>query len=176
LTQEFKTPMITRAKYIFLLSILVLLFTVSCTVPTDKKPVNAAVASTVISFASNNYGAEITKTNAKEMRELPSLFTSDTVQVKMTGTVKEVCQHTGCWLTVAYGTSEIMVNMKDEFAVPKDISGKTVWIDGIAFRELVSVETLKKLAAENRSSQAEIDSITQPVYDYTILASGVIIE
>jgi hypothetical protein len=174
LTQESDNLMLNSSKLLVLLSMIVLVVLSSCENTSQNKAVDKSTEA--IATAPNNYGAIITKDNAKEMIVLPSLFTTDTVQVKMTGKVMEVCQHSGCWLTVAYGDEEIMVNMKDEFSVPKNISGKTVWFEGIAYRELVDVETLKKIATESRKTQAEIDAITQPVYDYTIIANGVIVE
>jgi hypothetical protein len=165
--------MIKLSKLIVLFGLFTLVFLSSCENTTPNKVVNSS--SEAIATAPNNYGAIITKDDAKEMIILPTLFTSDSVHVKMTGKVKEVCQHSGCWLTVAYGEEQIMVNMNDEFSVPKDISGKTVWFEGIAYRELIDVETLKKIATESRKSQAEIDAINQPVYDYTIEVIGVIV-
>jgi hypothetical protein len=165
-----------RISLLIILTISGIITVSSCCNKAEKKTGNTTAHTETVTLASNNYGAKITKTGAMETKELPSMFTSDTAQVKLTGKIVEVCQHSGCWLTVAYGNEEIMVNMKDEFSVPKDISGKTVWLDGIAVRQLVSVETLKKLAVENRQSQDEIDAITQPVYDYTIEATGVIVE
>jgi len=164
-----------RIRLLIILTVSGIVTVSSCCNKAEKKKGNTAHTETVI-LASNNYGAQITKTDARETKDLPSMFTSDTVPVKLTGKIIEVCQHSGCWLTVAFGDEEIMVNMKNEFSVPKDISGKTVWLDGVAVRQLVSVEMLKKIAAENRKSQTEIDAITQPVYDYTIEASGVIVE
>jgi hypothetical protein len=130
-----------------------------------------------LSSDQHNFGLTITKENAHETLELPSLFVTDSVPVKLTGRIVNVCQHSGCWLTLAYGKEELMVNLKDQaFSVPKDISGKTAWVDGIAYRELIDVETLKQIADENGKSQEEIDAITQAVYDYTVEATGVIVE
>jgi hypothetical protein len=166
--------MTNSSKLLVIVGMAALVVSSSCENTSQTKSGNTGTE--VVASATNNYGAIITKDNSKEMNTLPSSFTADSVNVKMTGKVMEVCQHSGCWLTVAYGDEEIMVNMKDEFSVPKDISGKTVWFEGVAFRELVDVATLKKIATETRRSQAEIDAITQPVYDYTIEAKGVIVE
>jgi hypothetical protein len=130
-----------------------------------------------VSSDQHHFGQTITKENAKETLELPNLFVTDSVAVKLTGKVVNVCQHSGCWLTLAFGKEELMVNLKDQaFSVPKDISGKTAWVDGIAYRELIDVETLKQIADENGKSQEEIDAITEPVYDYTVEVTGVIVE
>lgn len=130
-----------------------------------------------ISSDQHNFGNTITKENARETLELPNLFVADSVPVKLTGKVVNVCQHSGCWLTLAFGKEELMVNIKDQaFSVPKDISGKTAWVDGIAYRELIDIETLKQIADENGKSQEEIDAITEAVYDYTVEVTGVIVE
>ncbi len=151
----------------------VALLMAACTNQTTKQEIKKSVLSSDM----HHFGVMITKENAKETLDLPRLFVIDSVPVKLTAKVINVCQHSGCWLTLAFGSEELMVNLKDHaFEVPKDISGKTAWVEGIAFRELIDVETLKQIADENGKSQDEIDAITEPVFDYTVEAVGVIIE
>lgn len=125
------------------------------------------------------FGAEISKEGAVQVTEIAALINSDAaIAVKVYGTILEVCQHTGCWLTFDLGNGEeIMVNMKDhDFYVPMDASGKTAWVEGTAVRELISVDMLKHYAEDAGRSQEEIDAITEDAWKYTIEATGVIIE
>jgi hypothetical protein len=125
------------------------------------------------------FGEEITKDSSVAVSEIASLINSDdAIPVKVYGTILEVCQHTGCWMTFDLGNGEeIMVNMKDhDFYVPMDAAGKTAWVDGLAIRELISVDMLKHYAEDAGRDQAYIDAITEDQWKYTIEAKGVIIE
>ncbi len=129
--------------------------------------------------ASGNFGQEITKENALAVNDALRQITVDTTfELKLTGTISEVCQHSGCWLTIKLEDGEeLMVNMLDHaYEVPKDAAGKSVWAQGTAIRELIPVEMLKHYAADAGKSQEEIDAITQPEWKYTLDAKGVIIE
>jgi hypothetical protein len=125
------------------------------------------------------FGEAITKDGAVPVEEVLGLIAdNETVEVKVMGTIKQVCQHTGCWLKFDFGEGdEIMVRMKDhDFYVPMDAAGKTAWVEGIATREMISVAMLKHYAEDALKSQEEIDAITEPEMTYTLEAKGVIIE
>lgn len=129
--------------------------------------------------SSGNFGEVITKESAVPVSELAGLLNEDTIiPVKVYGTIVEVCQSTGCWLTLDLGNGEtIQVNMKDhEFFVPKDAAGKMAWVEGFANRELISAELLRHYAEDAGRPQEYIDSITEDGWQYTIEAKGVIIE
>ncbi len=126
-----------------------------------------------------SFGEVITKDNAIELTEVMGLIAEhEAIEVKVKGTIKEVCQHTGCWLSFDFGDGEeILVRMKDhDFYVPMDAAGKTAWVEGIATREMISVAMLKHYAEDAGRSQEEIDAITEPALTYTLEAKGVIIE
>jgi hypothetical protein len=125
------------------------------------------------------FGETIDKDGAVAVEEVLGLIVdNETLEVKVIGTIKEVCQHTGCWLKFDFGDGEeIMVRMKDhDFYVPMDAAGKTAWVEGIATREMISVNMLKHYAEDAGKSQLEIDAITEPEMTYTLEAKGVIIE
>lgn len=129
--------------------------------------------------STGSFGEAITKDGAVAVVEIAGLINSDeAIEVKVYGKILEVCQHTGCWLTFDLGNGEeIMVNMKDhDFYVPMDAAGKTAWVEGLAIRELISVELLKHYAEDAGRSQEYIDAITEDAWKYTIEAKGVIIE
>ena len=65
-----------------------------------------------------------------------SLKPGDTIAVKFSTQVKEVCQKKGCWMKVDMGKEEAMVRFKDyAFFMPKDISGKSIIAEGKAYAE-----------------------------------------
>lgn len=129
--------------------------------------------------STGTFGEAIFKDGAVAVDDVLGLIVdNETIEVKVMGAIKEVCQHTGCWMKFDFGDGEeIMVRMKDhDFYVPMDAAGKTAWVEGIATREMISVNMLKHYAEDAGKSQLEIDAITEPEMTYTLEAKGVIIE
>lgn len=102
----------------------------------------------------------------------------DSAEVKITTTIREVCQKKGCWMDVELSANELMtVRFKDYgFFVPKDAAGKTVILDGIVRKEVETVEWLRHKAEDAGKSKEEIEAITQPDTTFTFEARGVIIK
>lgn len=128
--------------------------------------------------STGNFGEIITVDNASAATELPVLLEGkETLEVKLAGNIKSVCQMSGCWMDVDMGEGEIVhVTFKDDgFVLPKDAAGKYTVIEGVATYEEIPVKMLKHLAEDEGASQEEIDAITEPKLEYTIVAKGVII-
>jgi hypothetical protein len=102
----------------------------------------------------------------------------DSAEVKITTTIREVCQKKGCWMDVELSANELMtVRFKDYgFFVPKDAAGKTVIMDGIVRKDIQTVEWLRHKAEDAGKSKEEIEAITQPDTSFTFEARGVIIK
>lgn len=102
----------------------------------------------------------------------------DSAEVKITTTIREVCQKKGCWMDVELTANELMtVRFKDYgFFVPKDAAGKTVIMDGIVRKEIETVEWLRHKAEDAGKSKEEIEAIIQPDTSFTFEARGVIIK
>ncbi len=96
---------------------------------------------------------------------------------KVTGVVTSVCQNKGCWMTLDTGNGKsVMVTFKDYgFFVPKDITGKTVVMDGKAELRTVSIDEQKHLAGDAGKSQSEIDKITTSKQELRFEADGVLV-
>jgi len=94
-------------------------------------------------------------------------------QVK--GKVVEVCQAMGCWAKLQREDgSTVMLKVKDhEFAMPKDIVGKTVIADGTAEIKETSVSMLKHYAEDAGKSKEEIEKIKEPKKEVLINIKGV---
>ena len=128
--------------------------------------------------AGDFYGAKIDAKNAVAAKEIPSLFKGkDTVPVKVTGKVLEVCSSKGCWLTMQINdTEKAFVKMKGyAFFVPSALSGKTIVLEGIAFTKTTSVAELKHYAQDGKKPQKEIDAITAPKNEIRLLANGILV-
>ena len=129
--------------------------------------------------STGNFGATITSTEAVAAAELPAMLEGkEEVEIKLVGNVESVCQMTGCWMDVDMGNDEIVhVTFADDgFLMPKDATGKTAIIEGVATYEEIPVKMLKHLAEDEGKSQEEIDAITEPKMEYTFIAKGVILE
>jgi hypothetical protein len=102
----------------------------------------------------------------------------DSSSVKLSATIHQVCQKKGCWMDVELTEGNTMtVTFKDyAFFVPKDASGKTAIIEGIARKEVETVAWLKEKAKDEGKSKAEIAAIKDPVTKVTFEAAGVIIK
>ena len=71
----------------------------------------------------------------------------------------------------------MFVKFKDYgFFMPKDIVGKTVIMEGVAYRETTSVEELRHYAEDEGKSKEEIEKITEPQVELKFMASGVLIQ
>lgn len=131
---------------------------------------------------SNVFGEWVDESNVGTSNEMMSMYTdlsvSDTLNTKFRGTVKEVCQAKGCWMKLELTNgNEAMVRFKDYgFFVPKDIAGKEVVVDGIAFVEEMSIEDQKHYAKDAGASQEELAKINMPKKTYGFEASGVLIK
>lgn len=126
----------------------------------------------------DHYGAKITEAGAIPVAELPALLkTKDTVSVKVTAKALSSCASKGCWMTLDLANGEtVFVKMKDyEFFVPTAIAGKTVVLEGIAFKRVTTIEELKHYAEDAKKPQAEIDAITQPKTEIRFLANGILV-
>ncbi len=110
---------------------------------------------------------------------LAQMGDQDSIYAKVYGKVEAVCQTKGCWMDIvpSDGQSvdqELFVQFKDyAFFMPKDFAGKSVAVQGYAYREKTSVEDLKHYAEDEGLSQEEIDAITEPEVQVKFMASGV---
>lgn len=143
----------------------------------DNKDVKneTAAADTSLQY----FGDSITQDGAIPSTELAAKMQGqDSLKVKLTGTITEVCQKKGCWMTMNIGNDKTMqVKFKDyAFFVPKDASGKTVFLEGVAFTDTTSVAELQHYAEDGGKSKEEIAKITEPEINISFEASGVILK
>lgn len=125
-----------------------------------------------------NFGKIIQAEGAKTMDEFSDLIDGkDSVNVKLLAVAEDVCQKKGCWMKVKTADGELMrVRFKDYgFFVPKDLTGKQVVFEGIAFKDTTSVEDLRHYAEDGGQSPEEIAAITEPEINTSFLADGVVI-
>ncbi|SDX57009.1 DUF4920 domain-containing protein [Hymenobacter psychrophilus] len=151
----------------------------ACTSETATTGGAKAAPATNATPQGKTYGAAVTRAGAQPLSALPTLLgTQDSAQVKLVGTANEVCQAKGCWMTMKLADGRDMrVKFKDyAFFVPKDISGKTIVINGWAHRETVPVADLQHYAKDAGKSAAEIAAITEPQQQLNFEADGVLVQ
>lgn len=85
----------------------------------------------------------------------------------------EVCQHKGCWMVLTEGARSIRVTFRDyAFFVPKDIAGKTVVVEGVLSRKLLSAEEAKHYDDE---SGAGSTATPGPREEWSLVANSVVV-
>ena len=163
-------------KNLFLFSILAAL--ISC--KNEKTEDKQVLQTEKIAVNYQTFGDKITDedvlTKAEMIEKYKDLKTGDTINLKFTTQVKEVCQKKGCWMKVDMGENEAMVRFKDYgFFMPTDISGKEVIAEGKAYVEEMSVEDQRHYAEDGGATPEEIAAITEPKRTLAFEANGVLI-
>ena len=127
-----------------------------------------------------HFGTTVTKDNAVPYDAvMTKMATTDSMTMKVTGKVKEVCQKKGCWMTLVSdqpGQPEMRVTFKDyAFFMPKDLAGKRVVVDGYAYVDETPVDVLRHYAEDAGKSKEEIEKITEPKREVSYEAFGVVV-
>lgn len=129
--------------------------------------------------AGDTYGEKIDAKGALTTAQLVTKMSNskDTIQAKVTGKVLAVCPKKGCWWSIELPdkTTMFVKSLKYNVFVPTDLVGKTVILDGQAFKRTVSVAELQHYAKDAKKSQAEIDAITKPGKEIRFDPKGVLV-
>ena len=152
-------------------------FMVACGNSETKEEVKEIVEDIEVKIT--KHGDDISEDGAVTPAEFLAKFNGkDSLELKLSANVVDVCQKKGCWMNIDLGDDQSMrVTFKDyEFFVPKDAAGKLATIQGVATIDTTDVATLKHYASDANATQEEIDAITEPEYNYAFEATGVIIK
>ena len=100
---------------------------------------------------------------------------TDGATVLVTAKAESVCQSKGCWVMLTDGdVKNVRVKMKDySFFVPKDITGKTLVIEGVLKVETTSEKDAKHYAKDAGASKDEIAKIKGDTKSWGLLASSI---
>ena len=146
----------------------------------EVKKTNNEVAETKQEVVYDSFGAKVSLDGAITSEALLSKFkmmkAGDSINVKFTSTVKDVCSKKGCWMRLSLADdSETMVRFKDYgFFVPLDSKGREIVLKGKAFIKETSVKELQHYAEDAGKTAEEIAKITTSKIEYTFLADGVL--
>ncbi len=113
--------------------------------------------------------------NPISVNELDKKMSDNKYEGKIQGKVVEVCQAMGCWAKIQKEDgSTVMIKVKDhEFAMPKDIVGRTIVVEGKAELKETSVAMLKHYAEDAGKSKEEVEKIKEPKKEVTMTIKGV---
>lgn len=126
------------------------------------------------------YGEKVNPEGAVNIKEVVAKLndgTGDAMSTKVTAKIVEVCPKKGCWLKLELNDGQTaMVKMKDYgFFLPLAAKGKTVVIDGDVKMKTISVAEQKHYAEDAKKSKEEIDAITEPKKEVSVLAKGIVV-
>lgn len=127
----------------------------------------------------NSFGEKISADDVTEVSTVVSSITEgDTLSVALAGTIHEVCQAKGCWMTLEdeEGESAVFIKFKDYgFFVPLEAGGKKAVVRGKVYASITPVDELRHYAEDKGASEEEIAAITEPEKEIKMMADGVLI-
>ena len=124
----------------------------------------------------STYGAPIT---LKKSSKLDRVMTKQVGQeVLIEGTIADVCQNKGCWMTVRdKKKQEVRVEFKDYgFFVPWSTGGKSVRMQGVLTEKVMSPEDQQHIASESKQGGGIGTPAETPKKLFVFVASGVAIQ
>ena len=123
---------------------------------------------------------KVTKIYTKNemLKKYKTFKKGDTITVQFQSNIKAVCKKKGCWMKMELaGDDQSFVKFKDYgFFVPLNADNSEAILNGKAFVDVETVESLRHYAKDGGKSAAEIAKITKPEVTYSFLADGVYIK
>ena len=125
-----------------------------------------------------NIEAENSISSVGMAEKYKNLKEGDTLNIKFSAPIKEVCKSKGCWMKLDLGNGEeSYVNFKDYgFFMPMNADGREVIVNGKAFVKVTTVDELQHFAKDAGNSEKEISKITEPKYTLAFEADGVLMK
>lgn len=129
-----------------------------------------------------SFGEKISDADVLSKNDMATKYANlkegDTIAVKFTSSINEVCKVKGCWMKLDLGktTEDAMVRFKDYgFFMPIDSDNKQVIVKGRAYVAITPVDELKHYAEDAGKSKEEIAKITAPKKTLAFEADGVLL-
>ena len=124
-----------------------------------------------------SFGNKINVEGVVKVDELPGLLTgTEAKEMKIVGTVVEVCKAEGCWIKMQTAKGPMLIKMKDHaFLVPLELNGKMIVVEGTAALKETSVDMLRHYAEDAGKSKEEIAAIKEPKKEITMQAKGILV-
>lgn len=123
----------------------------------------------------DSFGQKISSDGIESFASLDqALENQDSVRIKISGEIDEICQMKGCWMTLKAeeDTDPVRVTFKDYgFFVPKDAHNRKTILEGVAVRETLSEDKARHYAED---AGVPFDS-TKTYTEISFVADGVLI-
>lgn len=159
-----------------------LIFLVGLTACKENKNEKSNDKKEVATLKYDSFGAEITADDSIDattmLNKFKGLKAGDTLSVKFSSKISEVCSKKGCWMKLALADgTETMVRFKDYgFFMPLDSKDREVIVNGKAFVKETSVKELRHYAEDAGKTKEEIAKITEPKIEFAFEADGVLMK
>ena len=122
----------------------------------------------------NHFGAALTLKKPMTVEQAINNASNTSSPILVEGEIGSVCQAKGCWMGFNSKAGNVRVTFKDYgFFVPFSIVGKTVQAEGTLEKVTLSLEDSKHLV---KDGGGDPDSVTEPLVEYQMVASGVVIK
>ena len=161
-------------KKLVVLFIVIFVFT-SCK---DAKKETVKTPEVKVEYAS--FGDKITPENVIDKEAMYKTFKSlkkgDTVAVKFSSKINNVCKKKGCWMRLDLGKGEeALVRFVDYgFFMPLNSENREVIVEGKAYLDVVTVAELRHYAKDENATKEEIEKITEDEITFAIESNGVL--
>jgi hypothetical protein len=145
----------------------------------DQQTGSDAAAADTTDSLSGWYGEQFEIAEVIPASQLDGISTDSLPnEVVIEAEILECCRKKGCWMTIDMGEGKSMrVTFKDYgFFVPLNADGRVATLKGAASVDTLDVETLRHFAEDAGKSKEEIEAITEPEYELTFEATGVLIK
>jgi len=159
-----------------------LIFSLVFTACKENKSIEKEVIKDDDATSYASFGEKITSEKTIDaqtmLKKFKGLKKGDTLTIKFTSKINEVCSKKGCWmkLDLTNGT-ETMVRFKDYgFFMPLDANNKEVIVNGKAFVTETSIKDLQHYAEDAGKTKEEIAMITEPKVEFAFVADGVLMK
>jgi len=137
--------------------------------PTDAEAPKGIQMSDGVLYG-KDYDPSIQVIEFVELMKEPGSNDGKIVLVK--GTIAEICQKMGCWMTMTDGTNTVRVKTMHDFFLPKDASGQAVVIGTFKAAE-ISEKMARHYNDESKNPAVKTEDIVGPQKGYEIEAVGI---
>ncbi len=137
----------------------------------SDEPVGVKVADGML--YGKDYDRSVNFTEFADLMKEPSANNEKTILLK--GSVAEVCQSMGCWMTMTEGNNTVRIKTLHEFFLPKDIAGRNAIVSGKFKVTEITEEQAKHYLEESKNPSMKPEDIKGPQKAYEIEATGITI-
>lgn len=117
------------------------------------------------------YDGTLTIMSFSDLMSNPQDLDGKVVLVK--GSVADVCQKMGCWMTISDGTNTVRVITQHEFLLPKDIAGREAVVAGQFNITELSEEAARHYNDESKNPAVKTEDIKGSQKGFEIQATGI---